>query len=210
MKLPTTRPLIYVITKGDATEQNFDKKRIEILDLVRSAIDADIPLVQLREKGLSSRSVFELTSQASAIAAGSETRILVNDRPDIAAAAGADGVHLTARSLTTRVVRSYFPDLLIGVSTHSAADVQVAVDDGADLVAFGPIFTTPGKGEATGLRALREVCITFSTIPIIGLGGIDSTNFHSVIEAGAAGVAAIRWFNEPGSLSQLAKHLKDG
>jgi thiamine-phosphate pyrophosphorylase len=110
------KPIIYLITKGEATRSNFVAARREILDIVRLAVDKNVSLVQLREKRLSARALFELTVATAEITRGSATRLLVNDRADIAVAAGADGVHLTANSLPVEVIRRSFPrDLIVGV-----------------------------------------------------------------------------------------------
>src|SRR5688500_20324907 len=102
---------------------------------MEAAVAAAVPLVQIREKSLSARVLYELTIRATAIARGSTTRLLVNDRFDIARVAGADGVHLTSRSLPARVVRSICgEDFLIGVSTHSLQTALDARADGADFV----------------------------------------------------------------------------
>src|SRR6185369_15178481 len=101
-------------------------------------VDAEVPLFQIREKSLSARALYELVVGAVSITRGSKTRLLVNDRVDVARAAGADGVHLTAHSLPADVVRSTCgPDFLIGVSTHSREEAQAARAGGADFVVFG-------------------------------------------------------------------------
>src|SRR5678815_2375224 len=94
-------PIVYPITSGQATPDDPD-----ILRLVRAAVDAEVPLFQIREKSLSARALFELVVGAVSFTRGSKTRLLVNDRVDVARAAGADGVHLTAHSLPADVVRS--------------------------------------------------------------------------------------------------------
>jgi thiamine-phosphate pyrophosphorylase len=124
----------------------------------------------------------------------------VNDRVDIARAAGADGVHLTAQSLPADVVRDICgPDFLIGVSTHSLAEARAAQAAGADLVVFGPIFETESKrafGEPQGLAKLREVTSELGEFPVLAIGGITRENSASCLDAGASGFAAIRMFEE--------------
>lgn len=202
------KPIIYLITKGEATESNFAQARREILDIVRVAVDERVSLVQLREKRLSARSLVELTAAAAKITRGSATRLLVNDRADIAVAAGADGVHLTANSLPVDVIRNNFPrDLVIGVSTHSIEEAVNADRNGADFAVFGPVFESPGKSELTGLVLLSEVCSDLGSFPIIGLGGINASNYASVLAAGASGFAAIRMLNDANLLRAIARRL---
>ena len=203
------KPIIYLITKGEATESDFVHARREILDIVRVAVDEGVSLVQLREKRLSARSLVELTTVVAAVTRGTPTRLLVNDRADIAVAAGADGVHLTANSLPVEVIRRNFPrDLIIGVSTHSAEDAVNAAQAGADLAVFGPVFESPGKGEPSGLAVLSEVCSELAPFPIIGLGGINASNYESVLAAGSSGIAAIRLLNDEDSLRSIARTLR--
>src|SRR5262249_27526828 len=157
MSLQIPCPIIYPITSGTTTPQ----RTPEILRLVQAAVDAEVPLFQIREKSLPARVLYELTSRAAEITRGSKTRLLVNDRSDIARAGGADGVHLTTRSLPAQVVRDlYGPEFLIGVSTHSLREAEEGRKAGADFVVFGPVFETESKrsfGEPQGLDKLREV-----------------------------------------------------
>jgi len=203
------KPIIYLITKGEVTDSNFAVSKVEILDIVRVAVEEKVSLIQLREKLLSARLLFELTAAAAEITRGSSTRLLVNDRADIALAARADGVHLAANSLPISVIRQNFPgDFIIGVSTHSPEEAANAAQNGADFAVFGPVFETPGKGKPLGLDILREVCDDLRPFPLIGIGGIDSSNYGAVLSAGASGIAAIRALNNPESLRTITRTLR--
>jgi thiamine-phosphate pyrophosphorylase len=168
------------------------------LSWVEAAVAAEISLVQLREKSLSARVLYELATRAAATTRGTATRLLVNDRFDIARAAGADGVQLTTHSLPAKVVRSICgDDFLIGVSTHSLEEGFNARAEGADFIVFGPVFETPSKqvyGEPQGLDKLREVTKALEGLPVIAIGGINRENADECYRAGAAGIAAIRLF----------------
>lgn len=204
MKLPPHRPLVYLITSGLATDDNIETARHEILSSVRAAVEADVELVQLREKRLSAKFVYHLAVELVEITHASNTRLLINDRVDIALAAGADGVHLTARSLPVGTVRNRIgKDLLIGVSTHSLAEVRSAETAGADFAMFGPVFETPGKTAFHGVEALGNICEQVPGFPLIGVGGIDESNCKLVIEAEAAGFAAIRALNNGESMRRM-------
>jgi thiamine-phosphate pyrophosphorylase len=204
---PTPR-LIYLITKGEATCENFPEKSVEILQIVEAAVRAEISLIQIREKQLPARFVFELTEKASRLTRNSETKLLVNDRADIAFLADADGVHLTSLSLSAAAIRRNFPkDFIVGVSTHTLAEAESAKRQGADFVTFSPIFHSPHKGEPKGLIELKEVCAQLKPFPVLALGGIDETNYKSVLETGASGFAAIRFLNEAENLRNLKRDL---
>jgi thiamine-phosphate pyrophosphorylase len=147
--------------------------------------------VQLREKDLSGRALWELARDLRAVTAAAGARLFINDRIDVALAVGADGVHLGGRSLVVADVRALSPHLAIGVSTHTRAEIEAARAVGADFVVFGPVFETPSKpGFHTGLNPLKEVVAL--GVPVLALGGVDEKNARSCVAAGAAGVACIR------------------
>jgi thiamine-phosphate pyrophosphorylase len=195
MPLHLPRPISYPITSGRTTIP-------DILRFLQNVVTAQLPLVQIREKSLPARELYELTARAAEITRGSKTRLLVNDRVDIARAAGADGVHLTSRSLPADVARSICgPEFLIGVSTHSLAEARVAQAAGADFVVFGPIFDTASKrafGEPQGLDKLREVTNALGEFPVLAIGGITRENLAACVAAGASGIAGISLFEHLG------------
>ena len=204
MSLDLANPIIYLITKGEASPANFDDASRQILDIVSVAVEEKIPLVQIREKHLTAKLLFELTTKVVKITKGSATRVLVNDRADIAAAAGADGVHLTSKSLSAEVIRNTFGgEFIIGVSTHNIDEARSAVAGGADFIVFGPVFETPDKADPIGLSALSDICDKLKPFAVIALGGVDGENYRSAIDAGARGFAAIRSLNDPESLRAI-------
>lgn len=140
--------------------------------------------IQIREKDLSARELFEFVSAVMKRRGAQRSKILVNSRADIAVAAGADGVHLPSYAPIATL-----PGLLVARSCHTEEDVRAAK---ADFVVFGPVFDSPGKGEPVGLDALRRVCR--DPKPVFALGGVTRENEYLCREAGAAGIAAIRLF----------------
>lgn len=189
-----------------------DSQFTDILRLVEAAVAARVPLFQIREKLLSGRVLYELVTRAVEITRGSDTRLLVNDRADIARAAGADGVHLTTQSLPADVVRKiYGPEFLIGVSTHSSEEARVARVRGADFVVFGPVFATESKrefGEPQGLVRLEEITSELRGFPVVAIGGITLDNVAACFEAGASGVAAIRLLNDAERISSIVEVIR--
>lgn len=208
--LPQTKtPLVYLITTGEATNDNFPEAGDRILEIIRTSVEAGISLVQIREKSLNARLLFELARQAAEITSGTNTKLLINDRADVALASGADGVHLTSNSISAKVIRDNFPqNFIIGLSCHSLREVLRTKTECADFAAFSPVFASPNKGEPQGLEKLREVCKAAKDFPIIALGGIDETNFETALEAGASGVAAIRLLNDVERLSRFAEKAR--
>ncbi|HEX8145546.1 MAG TPA: thiamine phosphate synthase [Pyrinomonadaceae bacterium] len=213
LKLPQT-PSLYLITSGETTPAT-DRRGEDfarLLSLCEAAVAAGIPLIQLREKKISARTLYELSASAARLTRGSTTRLLINDRADIARAAGADGVHLTTRSLEPAVVRRAFgEDFLIGVSAHSLAEARAAQGGGADFATFGPVFDTPSKrayGPATGLALLNEAARTLAPFPLLALGGITLENAPDALSAGAHGIAAIRLFKDAHALPEIVERLR--
>jgi len=167
-----------------------DRHHGDLLSHVKAAIQDGVDMIQVREKDLDARSLYELVCRVRDAASGTPTRVLVNDRLDIALAANLDGVHLPANGLPAARVRPLVR--LLGCSTHSLEEVVQAERDGADFVIFGAVFETPGKSPA-GLEALRLVGAAVK-IPVLAIGGITIENMSQVMDAGAAGIAAIRLF----------------
>ena len=205
-KLP--RPIIYPITSGKTTSQTTP----DILQLIRAAVEAEVTLFQIREKSLPARALYELMARAAEITRGSKTRLLVNDRADIARAAGADGVHLTAHSLPADVVRQTCgAEFLIGVSTHSLEEARAARDKGADFVVFGPVFETESKrgfGAPQGLDKLRQVTSDLGNFPVLAIGGISLENAGACFDVGASGIAAIRLLNDAARMREVYDRIQ--
>ncbi len=208
MKLPANRPLVYLITAGTATDENIETLRLKIIAMAALAVELGVPMIQLREKQLSAKNLFRLTLDLVEVTGNSNTTLLVNDRADVAAAAGADGVHLTSRSMPVERVRGAFGnEMLVCVSTHCCEDVKRAAMNGADLAVLGPVFDSPDKPAPVGLEAVRSITDEIGAFPVLGLGGIDETNWKSVIDAGCAGFAAIRSLNDANSLRRIMNSI---
>lgn len=170
-----------------------------MLSCIRRAASRGVDFIQLREKDLTDRELFELVSHAVSAVKGTRCRILVNGRADIGLAAGADGVHLPSGGLGISDLRPWLPrGFLVGVSAHSLRDAMRAYAERADYVLLGPVFPTESKlryGPPLGLDYLRRVCARVQ-LPVFGLGGISADRIEMVREAGAAGVAGISLFQK--------------
>jgi thiamine-phosphate pyrophosphorylase len=207
------RPITYLITSGETTPQTTpaDEDFSRLLNLVAAAVAAPVNLIQIREKNLTTRVLYDLTLKAVKLTRASNTRVLINDRADVARSAGAAGVHLTAASIEASVIRRTFgDDFMIGVSTHSMEEARAARDAGADFAVFGPVFETASKrvyGEPLGLEQLAQVATALAGFPVLALGGVALDNAGACFRAGAAGVAAIRLMNDPEQLSRVVAEV---
>ena len=163
--------------------------------VLAACLDGGLGAVQLREKGLAAGDLVALATGLRELTARHGARLLVNDRADVALAVGADGVHLPGDGLPPRVARRLLgPDRLVGVSTHSALEVEAAAEAGADFVVFGPVYDTPAKrpfGPPRGVAALAAAC-RGRRVPVLAIGGVTAARVAEVRQAGAAGVAVIR------------------
>jgi thiamine-phosphate pyrophosphorylase len=167
-----------------------DRRQGDITIFARKAVEQNVDFIQIREKDLSANELTALAIQIRDIARDTKTRVLVNERLDVALAADVDGVHLPGNGLPAHRVRGLVR--VLGVSVHSVLEARAAEEAGADFIIFGAIFETAGK-VAVGLQALRSVANAVK-IPILAIGGITPSNTAEVIAAGADGIAGIRMF----------------
>jgi thiamine-phosphate pyrophosphorylase len=178
-----------------------------LLGKIEECAAAGIEYIQLREKDLSTRALEELARKAAAAVRGSDARLLINSRTDVALSAGADGVHLPANDLHASDARAIFSlfdkpragrgEVIAGVSAHSLEDVLNAEAHGADFAVFAPVFEKKGLVNSAGLDLLRQICHRAdAAMPVFALGGINRENAKLCVEAGAAGIAGIRIFQE--------------
>jgi thiamine-phosphate pyrophosphorylase len=176
-------------------------------------VQSGVNLVQIREKDLPARELVRVTESALDVARGTATQVVVNDRLDVALALGADGVHLARESIPAREVKRLAPaNFLVGVSCHSLEEALVADSAGAGYILLGPIFPTPSKfryGPPLGVQKLREVTGRVK-LPVLALGGISVQRVAECLAAGAAGIAAIRLFQEAAPLEEMLRKLRAG
>jgi len=224
----TNRCLLYYITDRTAFPGDELTRCRRLLEKIAEAARAGVDYIQLREKDLSTRQLEALAREAAEIAdqLGTEngerkTALLINSRTDVALAAHAAGVHLRSQDISPREVREIWSRLsradpsvrqapILGVSCHSPAEVDRAAADAATFAVFAPVFEKKDAPTAkpTGLAQLMEACN--ARIPVLALGGVTVSNALSCLEAGAAGIAAIRLFQETqvASVVETLRNLK--
>lgn len=217
MPIERNNPIVCYVTrrKSLACPEPAETVREKIREAVRAGAD----WVQIREKDMAGAALLALAREAIAAAreeaartgGARAARVIVNDRLDVAMAAGAGGVHLGGESLPVSAVGAWrragnLPtEFLIGASCHSVEAAAEAGTGGADYIFFGPVFESPEKlrfGPPQGLEKLREICGAVR-IPVIAIGGVDAQNAEDCLRAGAAGIAAIRMFQDASSENEL-------
>ena len=181
-----------------------------IFDVVAEAVAAGAPAVQLRDKSASARELVEQARRLREITRAHNALLFINDRLDVALAAGADGVHLGPEDIPVRLAREAVPaNFLIGTSTDDPEIARQAEADGADYIGCGAVFGTTSKdvrGERIGTERLAEV-VKAVQLPVVGIGGVDVENVAAVAEAGAAGAAVIRAVMEAPDIAAVVRAL---
>jgi thiamine-phosphate pyrophosphorylase len=198
---------LYVITYTDpASGRNH-------LDVARAALEGDADVIQLRAKELGGREMFNLASRIGDMAGESRGGCLfiVNDRIDIAQAAGADGVHLGQGDISASAARSLIgEEMIMGISATTVEEAMAAQANGADYLGVGPVFATPSKADAVapigleGLSMIREAV----DLPIVAIGGIAEENTRQVMAAGADGIAVISAVTGAEHMSEAVRRLR--
>ena len=191
------------------------ESRALLLEKLKAAAAAGVDWIQIREKHLTGRELADLVQEALRVAP-IPCRILVNDRLDVACAVGAAGVHLAEQSISVADSRKLVRErekpssFLVGASTHSLDSARAAADSGADYIIFGPVFATPSKagyGAPQGIERLAAICHSVS-IPVLAIGGITPENAGECRAAAAAGIAAIRLFQDAADLPAVVRRLR--
>jgi thiamine-phosphate pyrophosphorylase len=216
-----TRPILCYVTDRRSLSPAGSLTGIAALARkIETLLSGGIDWVQIREKDLSANDLSAVTRHAlrlTATARPDGPRIVVNDRLDVAIAEAAGGVHLGKNSLTVKeakqleAARRPNHDFLVGASCHSLESAKSAADDGADYVFFGPVFATPSKaafGPPQGIDRLAAACSQIQ-IPVLAIGGINQDNLSQCLEAGAAGIAAIRLFQDAPDSAAIIRLLRE-
>ncbi len=182
----------------------------------------EVPMLQLRDKKLTDRELIVLIERLKGITRGSRTKLLLNDRADLASLGDLDGLHLGPEDLPWQMASSLLPrEKIIGVSTHSITEARELISHykneqlspKPDYMSFGPIYPTPAKAKpdsALGTEALREI-VSLACLPLVAIGGIFPHNLPEVLAAGARNIAMIRHFSISGDTAELKdkiKHIK--
>lgn len=218
------KPIVcYVTNSLSLTDSLSATQPSDMLDAICNAVACGADWIQIREKHLPTRELLELARyaiRAAENASGdsvSRVRVFVNDRLDVALAAGAAGVHLGGESIPVASAVEWLRsgnaprNFAVGSSCHELDDARGAERAGASYIFFGPTFDTPSKrgfGAPQGLERLSEICAAIK-IPVVAIGGVNEENAASCIRAGAAGIAAIRMFQETSDDAALRRLISN-
>ncbi len=208
---------LYYITDRKQLSANEDEARRLLLARVRMAAAAGVDAIQIRERDLSVSELTELGRRAVEIVreANPSTKVLINSRSDVAIPCGADGVHLRSDDISPSEARAIFMQAgilrpVIALSCHTIAEVELAEGHGADFAVFGPVFEKDRQIQGRGIAGIHSACHRRAAkppMPVLALGGINATNAFECLQAGAAGIAAIRLFQD-GNMEQVVSKLR--
>lgn len=209
--LPLPRPILCVVTRARGVAGSAE--RLTLLARLASAVDAGVSMIQVRERHLDDRALVVFVGELLDICAGTECRVIVNERTDVSVAAAAHGVHLKSDSVSVADARQVLPiDAVVGRSVHSVEEAQAAAAAGCcDYLVFGTVYPSSSKAEdhpVAGIEALRSVCASVS-LPVIAIGGISVSRAAEVTRAGAAGAAGISLFAEAADMGRVAGDLRN-
>lgn len=172
------------------------KPQLPYTTIAEKCVKNGIKMLQLREKDLSDKELVRIGREIKSITKGSETKFVVNDRPDIAVLCDADFLHLGQDDISMEDARRVVGDMRIGLSTHSIEQATVALAKNPDYIGFGPIYPTNAKAipdKPVGINLLKQV-LGIAKIPVVAIGGIFPDNIEEVIDAGARNIAMVRHF----------------
>ncbi len=175
-----------------------------------AALRGGVDIVQLRAKRAGDDALLAAARRYRRACDATGALLIVNDRPDLAVAACADGVHVGQDDIGVARARAELgPDALVGLSTHSPAQIDAAVTAGVDYIGVGPVHATPTKPgrPAVGLELVRYASV-HATVPFFAIGGIDAVLVGAVIGAGAARVAVVRAITEASDPEAAARELR--
>ena len=185
------------------------RKEEEILRLTQDIIEGEADVIQLRVANKSDKEFLSIATKIRKLARDSKIPLIINNRPDIALAIGAEGVHLGQDDLPIESVKKIAPQKLIGKSTHNLKEALKATKEGADYISIGPIFHSPTKPNLSpiGLNLIPQIKEKIK-IPLIAIGGINLSNIKQVIKSGAERVAICSAISEAKDPKAITKEFK--
>jgi thiamine-phosphate pyrophosphorylase len=197
-----TDPGVYVIVTSPG---------IQYRTLAEICVEENIRVIQLREKTGGDRDILRKAEILRKVTEGTETKLIINDRPDIALLCGADGVHLGQDDLPPESVRRMMPGgSLLGLSTHNPDQLKHALEQKPDYAGFGPVYATTTKtvpDPVTGTDLLKKA-LKISRIPVIAIGGLFPENLGTVLSAGARNICLVRYLMEPDRPEEFRKRIR--
>ncbi len=179
--------------------------------IAEQCVKLGIKMLQLREKHLDDRQLLRVARELRSITKGTRTKLVINDRPDIAVLCDADYLHIGQDDISIEDARCIVGNMKIGLSTHSVSQAKEALRKNPDYIGFGPIHQTNAKAKPdapVGTNQLKQV-LSFSTVPVVAIGGIFPENIDQVLQTGAQNIAMVRYLMQTEFFTECAKMMMD-
>lgn len=185
------------------------KPQLSYSTITKKCISNGVKMLQLREKYLCDKELIKIGKEIRSITKGTETKFVINDRPDIAAICDADYLHLGQDDMSIEEARKIVGNMKIGLSTHSIEQAKKALSKNPDYIGFGPIYPTNTKAKPdkpVGTEQLKQV-LGFANVPVVAIGGIFPENINQIIDVGAKNIAMVRYFMQTYEFDKRIKNL---
>ena len=181
-------------------------------EITEICVKHKIKYIQLREKNIDDKQLLTIAKTIKSITNGTDTKFIINDRADICMLANADGIHLGQDDISLADAKKILSnDKIIGLSTHNILQAKQAISEKPDYIGFGPVYKTPTKEKpdpVVGCDLLKQV-ISFSTVPVVAIGGIDETNLNEVLSTGAENICLVRYLMETTNFEEKLIYIKN-
>ena len=179
------------------------KPSLSYRQVAEICVEKQIKMLQLREKFLSDKQLIKVARELRDITAGTDTQLVINDRPDVAKLCNADVLHLGQDDIDIDDARKIVGDMKIGLSTHSLIQAKIALEKNPDYIGFGPVYPTTTKQIAdptVGTELLKQV-VQLANVPVIAIGGIFPENIPAIKQSGATSYSLVRYLMETDELA---------
>ncbi len=186
------------------------KPQLSYTKIAEICVENEVRMMQLREKKLTDEKLLEVARQLRSITKGTKTRLVINDRPDIAVLCDADFLHIGQDDIPISEARRITGDMKIGISTHTINQVHNALKQNPDYIGFGPIYYTNAKEKpdpVVGNTKLQQV-LEIANIPVVAIGGIFPENVEQVLKTGAKNIALVRYLMQTDAIDERIKELQ--
>ncbi len=179
-------------------------------EIAKICVDNNVKMLQFREKHLTDKQILTACEKILHITAGTNTKLLIDDRIDIALATDCDGVHLGQDDIPYHIARKILPNKIIGISTHSLEQVKIATGLKPNYIGFGPVYKTPTKkipDPVVGVNLLKQA-LKICPLPIVAIGGIDENNIQEVLNIGVKNVCMVRYLMNCKNLNEKIQYIQ--
>lgn len=180
-------------------------------EIAKICVNNNVKMLQFRQKNLTDKQILTACEEILHITSGTNTKLIIDDRIDIALAANCDGVHLGQNDIPYQIARKLLPNKIIGISTHSLEQVKIATGLKPNYIGFGPIYKTPTKkipDPVVGVNLLEQA-LKICSLPIVAIGGINKNNVQEVLNTGVKNICMVRYLMNYKDLEKRIQYIQN-